>query len=312
MITSRHSKRQHVVNTNKVKPYFYNMNVRILFLALILTTSCHAQKQVTVKATYDMALPRNLSMEQLEERCIQEAKIKAIREKFGTRNSQVTVNNVKETNGAFSEEFESRITQQENAEWLKDLEAPIIKWTYGSNSLSVEVTVKGIIQSFPDEGNVSLKIETASDESFSNPTTDFKSGASFYMNLIASSSGFVTVYYKSSDNNRVYRVLPKNSNTNMCSIEADKKYYACTNHQKTESQLDSEGLSFYLADNVNFQTDELIVIYSKKECVKPILSLEAKDEPYGLSFSEFTDWKLGLYKSNNQVTIKTIPIFIRN
>ncbi len=92
------------------------MNVRILFLALILTTSCYAQKQVTVKATYDMALPRNLSMEQLEERCIQEAKIKAIREKFGTRNSQVTVNNVKETNGAFSEEFESRIAQQENAE----------------------------------------------------------------------------------------------------------------------------------------------------------------------------------------------------
>ena len=277
-----------------------------------LLNSCHAQKQVTVKATYDMALPRNLSMEQLEERCIHDAKIKAIREKFGTRNSQVTVNNVKETNGAFSEEFESRTTQQENAEWLKDLEEPVIKWTYGANSLSVEVTVKGIIQSFPDEGNVSLIIETASDESFSNPTTDFKSGASFYMNLIASSSGFVTVYYKSSDNNRVYRVLPKNSNTNMIEIAPDKKYYACTNHQKTESQLDSEGLSFYLGDNVNFQTDELIVIYSKKECVKPILYKEAKDEPLGLSFSEFTDWKLGLYKSNNQVTIKTIHVSILN
>ena len=287
------------------------MITRLLFFALILTSSCQAQKQVTVKATYDMALPRNLSMEQLEERCTQEAKIKAIREKFGTRNSQVTVNNVKEVNGAFSEEFESRITQQENAEWLKDLEEPVIKWTYGANSLSVEVSVKGIIQSFPDEGNVSLKIETASDESFSNPTTDFKSGASFYMNLIASSSGFVTVYYKSSDNNRVYRVLPKNSNTNMCEIAADKKYYACTNHQKTESQLDSEGLRFYLGDNVNFQTDELIVIYSKKECFKPVLGKAAKDEPLGLSFSEFTDWKLGLYKSNNQVTIKTIPIFIK-
>lgn len=266
---------------------------------------------MTVKATYEMQLPRNLSMEQLETRCIQEAKIKAIREKFGTRNSQVTVNNVKEVNGAFSEEFESRITQQENAEWLKDLEEPIIKWIYGANSLSVEVTVKGIIQSFPDEGNVSLKIETASDESFSNPTTDFKSGASFYMNLIASSNGFVTVYYKSSDNNRVYRVLPKNSDTNMCEIAADKKYFACTNQKNTETFLDSEGLSFYLGDKVNFQTDELIVIYSKKECVKPILSLEAKDEPYGLSFSEFTDWKLGLYKSNNQVTIKTIPIFVK-
>lgn len=290
------------------------MNIRILFLALILTTSCRAQKQVTVKATYDMALPRNFSMEQLEERCTQEAKIKAIHEKFGTRNSQVTVNNVKETNGAFSEEFESRTTQQENAEWLKDLEAPIIKWTYGANSLSVEVTVKGIIQSFPDEGNVSLKIETSSDESFSNPTTDFKSGASFYMNLIASSSGFVTVYYKSSDNNRVYRVLPKNCNTNMCSIEADKKYYVCSKDQETAYHLDSEELIFYLGDNVNFQTDELIVIYSKRECVKPILDKEVKDnkqEPFGLSFSEFTDWKLGLYKSNNQVTIKTIPIFIK-
>ena len=290
------------------------MNFRLLYLFLILTSSCHAQKQVTVKATYDMALPRNLSMEQLETRCIQEAKIYAIRDKFGTRNSQVTVNNVKEVNGAFSEEFESRITQQENAEWLKDLEEPIIKWIYGANSLSVEVTVKGIIQSFPDEGNVSLKIETASDESFSNPTTDFKSKADFYMNLIASSSGYVTVYYKSSDNNRVYRVLPKNSETNMCNISADKKYYACTTMQKSEETLDSEGLNFYLGVNVNFQTDELIVIYSKKECVKPILDTElsnATDEPLGLSFSEFTDWKLGLYKSSNQVTIKTIPIFVK-
>jgi hypothetical protein len=277
----------------------------------MLSTSCQAQKQVTVKATYEMQLLRNLSMEQLETRCIQEAKIKAIREKFGTRNSQVTVNNVKEVNGAFSEEFESRITQQENAEWLKDLEEPSIKWIYGTNSLSVEVTVKGIIQSFPDEGNVSLKIETASDESFSNPTTNFKSGASFYMNLIASSNGFVTIYYKSSDNNRLYRVLPKNSNTNMCEILADKKYFACTNHQKTESQLDSEGLTLYLGDKVNSQTDELIVIYSKKKCVKPILNKEAKDEPFGLSFSEFTDGKLGLYKSNNQVKIKTIPIFVK-
>ena len=290
------------------------MITRLLFFALILTSSCQAQKQVTVKATYDMALPRNLSMEQLEERCTQEAKIKAIREKFGTRNSQVTVNNVKEVNGAFSEEFESRITQQENAEWLKDLEAPVIKWTYGANSLSVEVSVKGIIQSFPDEGNVSLKIETASDESFINPTTDFKSKADFYMNLIASSSGYVTVYYKSSDNNRVYRVLPKNSETNMCNISADKKYYACTTMQKSEETLDSEPLYFEISKNTNQQIDELIVIYSKKECVKPILDKEVKDaknEPFGLSFSEFTDWKLGLYKSNNQVTIKTIPIFIK-
>ena len=98
----------------------------------------------------------------------------------------------------------------------------------------------------------------------------------------------------------------------MIEIAPDKKYYACTNHQKTESQLDSEGLSFYLGDNVNFQTDELIVIYSKKECVKPILYKEAKDEPLGLSFSEFTDWKLGLYKSNNQVTINTIPVIIKH
>lgn len=290
------------------------MITRLLLFALILSSSCQAQKQVTVKATYDMALPRNLSMEQLEERCTQEAKIKAIREKFGTRNSQVTVNNVKEVNGAFSEEFESRITQQENAEWLKDLEEPVIKWIYGANSLSVEVTVKGIIQSFPDEGNVSLKIETASDESFSNPTTDFKSGASFYMNLIASSSSYVTVYYKSSDNNRVYRVLPKNSDTNMCGIEADKKYYACTTKQKSEETLDSENLYFEISKNTNQQIDELIVIYSKKECSKPILDKEVKDakeEPFGIPLSEFTDWKLGLYKSNNQVTIKTIPIFIK-
>jgi hypothetical protein len=58
----------------------------------------------------------------------------------------VTVNNVKEPDGAFSEEFESRIAQQENAEWPKDLEEPFIKWIYGANSLSIEVTVKGIIQ----------------------------------------------------------------------------------------------------------------------------------------------------------------------
>ena len=59
MIKLRQTQRQLDVNTNKVKPYFYTMITRLLFFALILTSSCKAQKQVTVKATYDMALPRN-------------------------------------------------------------------------------------------------------------------------------------------------------------------------------------------------------------------------------------------------------------
>jgi hypothetical protein len=61
-------------------------------------------------------------------------------------------------------------------------------------------------------------------------------------------------------------------------------------------------------DKDNTQTDEVIVIYSKKEIQKPLLQM--KDGLYSTDEKSFLQWKSNIYSKDNLVDVQMIPVTI--
>jgi hypothetical protein len=273
-----------------------------------------AQRPIEISdSRYSMVLPRNMSMENVELQCLEQAKLRAIEKECGIRISEVTINNVSEQADGVNQTFQTLTKTQVNGEWIRDTKEPTFKWTCEGNTLEVEATVSGLVQKFPDEGRVKLNLLTATDKAFKNTTTQFRDGSNLYLQLKASQKGFISVYYVDHVANTAYRLFPNASNNSldMVGIQGDKSYTLFAGATGIDEHAQSPALNTYLSSNKKPQIDELVVIYSDSNLKKPMLNYDNTSKMYTLSIEEFYTWKAGLYGKNNQVSIGTIPITIQ-
>jgi hypothetical protein len=61
-------------------------------------------------------------------------------------------------------------------------------------------------------------------------------------------------------------------------------------------------------ENDQIQTDEIIVIYSKKEIQKPLLAF--KNGLYASDEKSFLEWKSNIYSKDNLIDVQMIPVTI--
>jgi len=279
----------------------------------VLSLTIHGQQPIEILDTkYKMILPKNVSMETLEQQCLEQARLRAIEQKCGTRVSEVTINNVNEKNGGINESFQSLTKTQVNGEWVRDTRAPEFRWTCSGNTLEVEAIVSGLVQKFPDEGRVKLNLLTATDKSFKNTTTLFKDQSQLFLQVKSSQKGFLSIYYIDHVVKKVYRLFPgPNYNSlDMVPMKGDKSYTLFAGATEFTDHPQCTELTTGLSSDVKPQIDELVVIYSDTELRKPLLDLDKSAKLYTLSIEDFYTWKAGLYSKNTQVSVGTIPITI--
>ncbi len=289
---------------NKLLPLFFSL----------LSMGTIAQKPIDVIDTrYKMTLPRNTSMEALEQQCLEQAKLRAIEKECGVRISEVTINNVNEKDGGMNQSFQTLTKTQVNGEWVRDTQAPEFKWSCSGNTLEVEAIVSGLVQKFPDEGRVKLNLLTAADKSFKNTSTLFNDGSQLFLQVKSSQKGFLSIYYIDHVVNKAYRLFPgPNYNSlDMVPMKGDKSYTLFAGATEFTEHPQCTELTTGLSSDVKPQIDELVVIYSDAELRKPLLDLDKSARLYALSIEDFYTWKAGLYGKNNQVSIGTIPITIQ-
>ena len=202
------------------------MRYLIAILILLHSTFAFAQKEKEVHANYSMELPRNLTMEQLEQRCIEQARLKAIGDAFGYTLSETTVDNTQEGNSGLNNSFAVLTKTNVQGEWLRDKSEPILKWEAINETLKLTASVHGVIREFPKTGKSAIEIHLSNDSKMTNSVTQFKDEQDLFATFRSSSKGKLSVFYVDHFSNEVYRLIPSATNNDLNSVDvlSDKVY----------------------------------------------------------------------------------------
>lgn len=284
-------------------------------IALIFTLSASlilAQKEKDVKASYSMELPRNITMEQLEQRCIEQARLKAIGDAFGYTLSETTVDNTQEGNSGLNNSFAVLTKTNVQGEWLRDKSEPLLNWEPSGKTLKLTATVNGVIREFPKTGKAKIAIHLSNDKNMTNEVTQFKDGQDLFASFQSSSKGHLSVFYIDHFTEEVYRLIPSATSNDLNSVEiqSDKIYQLFQTTSPFAENKSIPALELGLPGGKDIQMDELVFVYSPKDVRKPSLNYNSDAKMYVMKFSEFEQWKTSSAQSNPEVVIKSIAISI--
>jgi hypothetical protein len=111
----------------------------------------------------------------------------------------------------------------------------------------------------------------------------------------------------------IYRMLPSGQYNELkgVKIKADKSYVLFKKPSPFPEHPDMGDMQLFVSDQKDqSQTDEIIVVYSKKEIQKPLLTMDEKVQLFGIDEKAFIQWKSGIYSKDNLVDVQSISVTI--
>lgn len=288
------------------------MRTILTSLLFVSSTFLFAQKELEVLASYTMELPKNITMEHLEKRCIEQARLKAIGDSLGYNLHETTISNTQEGYLGLNSSFTVLTQTNVQGEWLLDLTEPTVVWECSDSALRVTATVHGIVREFPKSGKVAIEIALSNEENMTNEITEFKNGQDLFASFQTSSKGFLSVYYVDHASNEVYRLIPAASRNdlNMVEVKSDRPYPLFQSVSPFSENKSIPALSLSIPEGKEIQIDELIFVYSPTVILKPRLSYKSDARMYFMPQSEFANWINTTSSVNPDAVVKTVSITI--
>ncbi|MFM9004197.1 MAG: hypothetical protein ACKOSR_01650, partial [Flavobacteriales bacterium] len=115
----------------------------LLSTTIIFSFTSSAQKLIDVNGEYSMVLRKDITMNELERLCIEQARLRCIEREGGLRVSESTVSQVKDSDGKASDTFNSLSSTQVQGEWVADITPPLVRWSCTPSGIGeLEVTAK--------------------------------------------------------------------------------------------------------------------------------------------------------------------------
>lgn len=288
------------------------MRYLIVIILSVTQISLFAQKEKDVKSNYSLELPKNVTMEQLEQRCIEQARLKAIGEAFGFVVSETTIDNTQENKAGFNNSFAVLTKTNVQGEWLRDKSEPQLNWEASGKTLKLTATVHGVIREFPKTGKAKIDIHLSNDKLMSNEVTQFKNGQDLFASFQTSSKGQLSVFYVDHSTEEVYRLIPSatSNDLNTVEVQSDKIYQLFQTSSPFPENKSIPGLELGLPAGKTIQMDELVFIYSPADIRKPSLTYNADAKMYLTKFTDFDEWKTTSVQSNSETVVKSVAISI--
>lgn len=291
------------------------MKIKLLLLLLLYWSSLSIQSQaakpksVTVEGSSIVIAEGNMSIAELKNKAIFEAKKDAINKHFGTKVSSTETLII--TNEAT---LASQSISQTKAEWISTTDvnlSPIREIEPGR--LAVECTIKGIAREIGTEF-VDFEFETlknAPNRKFVTPDGAYNDGDDMFMYFKSPVSGYLNIYLLDEEN--AFCLLPyRSSSDGAYYIEADKEYIFFS--PKTDSKHSDEVDEYVLHSGRAVEINSLDFYFSPKKFNKGKMNIDEDDKtrPKVAKLSDYAKWKTKLLTNNDYITFKTTDIKIYN
>lgn len=297
--------------------YLYPMS-RFYYLfavlcAVVVPGVLTAQRVQRATATERLVLPRTVTMEALEARCIEQARLKAIGDAFGYTVSEATLGRVLDTRTNFTDDFSVLTRTTVEGEWLGDMEPPVVKWSCEDGELVVTATVHGRIRAFGDKARV--QVEFAATGADGRPRDDFRHGDALYALFRSAKDGHLSVFYVDHAAGQVVRLLPAAADAaaDHLTVRADKPYRLFDRTQAAQFPGHPAITEVVLEVPVGEPQviDELVAVYTPEPHTKPLMSTpaSAQDLP-AMPREAFEGWLTELRRRDPQAVVKRVFVTV--
>jgi len=292
----------------------------ILLFALIfsiLKVIAQPVKEVKAVGEFSLKIDDNLSVEFIKSKCIEFAKVDAIKRTFGevliqgnsTFIKNIQTNTKVETATIFNMIADSYV----NGEWIRDLNPPVANIEVRSNEVWVSAKVIGLVRELPAYKS-DIKITTTKCPDPNCESNDFYDGDDFYIIIKSAISGYISIFIDDPINNNSYMIFPYQSmkESSQYFIERDKEYilFDPKNLNGIPSSIIDQ-LSVSLTQKNTPEINKLIVIFSPNiPLSKPILTstntLMKNNSlilPSYMGSEEFQKWLAKIRNVNKEIQV---------
>jgi hypothetical protein len=309
------------------------LNLRFLCLIWVvslLPNNCFAQKTKTEVGKCQIKIEETISEADVKRKCIELARIDAIRNAFGdviVQGNSTYIQNKNtgektETQNVFNFYSDTYV----NGEWIEDIAEPKINKTVQNNETWLSVEIKCKVRELQPTV-VKFWSKSASCPDVKCQTEQFNDGQDFCLLFKTPVNGYLAVYLDVPMDGKTYRILPYKQYATEGSIlvKADNDYiFFSKKHSQLENASYIDEMTLTLTQKGISESNKLFVLFSPKEqFCKPMLANIAETEsqkqviqtnfelPSHLPSEEFQRWLQQVRSRNKEMELSSIYINIK-
>jgi len=293
------------------------MTKKLFVFLLLLTFSCvsFGQKVKTVEGEFTYLMPEDVSLSAAKRHTLQQAKLNAIANEFGTIVAQTNLTRM-ETNGERSKmRFNSFGSSDVKGEWIETLGKPEYDVQLIDGAQVVTCRVKGKIREIvTSQADVKVKVLRNGRED-RNEDDRFKDGDDLFMSFQTPLKGYLAVYLVD-DNKQVQCLLPYlNQQSGIFQVEANRRYVLFSAKDDPQLYVDEYTMNAERSEEYY----QIYVIFSPNLFVKAVDVASEKvvkgndiaGYPRELSFEDFHKWLAKCRRHDKDMCLKKIFISVK-
>ena len=282
---------------------------KLCLLLILCSTAVFAQKTVKVCGEYTCRAPESISLEQAKKMVLEQAKLAALAEQFGTTISQWNSTVVKNENGKSDISFLSLGGSEVKGEWLEDLKIEYGKPYYEQDMLILSVSVCGRAREITSAG-VDFSAKTLNNAESKYETDIFHDGEDIFLAFRTPVDGYLAVYLEDTEATAFCLLPYRKDPSGKVPVKSGKDYifFSKKHADITEKSTVTE---YMLSCEKPVEQNRLFIIFSPNEFTKAN-DAQATDEvfPRELSSEDLQKWlaKNRLRDKDMKVEIKSLTI----
>jgi len=263
----------------------------IIFLFLFVVSTAMADDMRSVGGEFTYYADVSMSLKDAKSAAIENAKLQAIAQEFGTAISQSTEQMDKSVNGKERTFFMQLSSSEVRGEWIEDTQEPVCQVVeILPDMLVLKATVSGKARAISNE-SVDFDahvLRNGVEKRFAD--TDFKTGDDLYVRFRTPVDGYVCVYLID-ETPTAYCLLPySNDSDGMHEVKRNKEYIFFSN-DKSDDNGDAEVDELHITcSDENGERNQVYVIFSPEPFTKAMDEQLSGLLPRQLSYDDFSRW----------------------
>lgn len=274
----------------------------------------YAQKEEAVpvhgKYEYRITMDGEISPKDAKAICLEQARLAAIAEKFGTTISSTVTQNNETHNNRFTTNFKEYTSQTVKGRWIKDTKEPVFSDDHKDGIWTIRCEVWGLARSVNGSKQDMHWNILAGTPDINNVSDTFNNNQHLFIDFKTSQNGYVAVYLIEEKVKKVSRLLPYERDLDgRFDVKSGIPYIL---FDRDADQKRYPGLiKLFTKDAVEYNT--VVLLFSPNPISKCYMEKGGKkEEPESIDQSYFEQWLMTCQNEDDELIVEKKRIKICN
>ncbi len=279
------------------------LNPKVITSALLLMVmtsfAVSAQRTESVHgiATLSLSDNDNLTLKEAKIKCIENAKLEAIKKEFGEMVMADFIVSTRDVNDDISSIYIEDASSSVKGEWLGDEKEPVINIDYDGKVLNFTAEVWGKAREIV-RAHTDVKWQVQKDmDGKKIDAEQFDSGDRFFVKFKSPTDGYVSIYLITSDKETACLLPYRKDNSGRFKIKGGKEY---TFFDKNE---DPNASYYKLSTDQPNELNQLVMIYSPNPFAKCTDKSVDPRHPNVVEMKDFGKWLLKNQRADKEMVV---------